>query len=225
MKKLTVVMLCAIALVAFSSCKSKTKSASVAAKEYTDHLKNGNYDEFVEVIAFDNCVPAQEIPQHKAEASQVMKTKAHKAIQDKGGIKDTKIVKEEVASDGKNAEVIVEHIYNNGDVENVSYDLILDEENNWKVKMGHDREVWKTHLADGSKVAFKLKEDAHREILKEDIDGERDFVKEIDTDRRHVEKVKEDGEKEVVKVIEKKDETVIKTKEDGHREVTKVEKE
>lgn len=114
--------------------------------------------------------------------------------------------------------------YNNGDTEDLVYTMVFDEPTQvWKPKMIHDREVWKTVLADGTRESFKLKEDSQREILKEhELGGDRNFVKEIEGGNREVEKVKLDGEKDVHKEIEHRNSTTVKDKVDGKKEVTRI---
>ena len=222
MKKVTVLMICALGVAAFSGCNSK-KTVGEIAKSHHENLKNQDYTAYVETIYWDEMPPAV-VSAEKSRNAEILKVKAQPAIEARGGIKEVAVKSENVAPDGKAANVVLTNTYNNGDKEDIHYAMILDEDV-WKVKMGPDREVWKTVLADGTHESFKLKETENREIWKAHLGDERDFVKEIDGENRHVEKIKVDGEKEVVKVIEKEDEIVIKEKENGEKEVTRIPKE
>ena len=235
MKKVTVLLgICVLGLAVLSSCNSK-KSAGQTAKAHHEKLQNQNYAGYVDAIYVEEDllpagITADQKDQHtqamKQQHAQILKQKVQPAIDAKGGIKDVTVKSEKVASNGKTADVVLTNTYNNGDKEDLVYTLVYDEPSKeWKVKMGRDKEVWKTVLADGTHESFKLKETDDREVWKAHLGDERDFVKEIDGANRQVEKVKVDGEKEVHKVIEKEDEIVVKDKVNGEKEVTRIPKE
>jgi len=225
MKKGIVLLMCVVGVVSFSSCNSK-KTAAETAKAHHENLQNRDYAAYVETIYWEEDMPPAVLSQQKAEHAQILQEKAQPMIDAKGGIKNVAVKSETVAPDGRTANVTLTNTYNNGDVEDIMYLLVLDEPNQeWKVKMGPDREVWKTVLANGTHESFKLKEADNREVLKAHLGDERDFIKEIDGEGRHVEKVKTDEGREVHKVIERENETVIKEKVDGEREVTRIPKE
>lgn len=227
MKKLLFLSLCASALV-LAGChgNNKKNTPSTAAKQYAENLKTGNCDGFVEYIYFDDAVPMDVQKQEKETYSKVIKSQAQPAMQAKGGLKDVQVVSENVAPDGKTADVTLKHTYNNNDTENVTYNMVKDNNNVWKVKVGKDKEVWKTQLPDGRTETFKLKETDDKAVVKDHIEGEsRDFVKVKETDNKEVLKVKEDGEKDVVKIKDKGDEIVVKEKENGQKTVKHIDKE
>ncbi len=218
MKKGLIVLMSVLGLVAFSSCGSK-KSAAEAAKAHHEKLMNKDYKGYVEAIYFGEVIPPVEVEAQKSEHARILEQKAAPKIQSKGGISRVTVKDEKVAPDKKSADVTLTHTYNDGTQEDIVYAMVMDAPTQqWKVKMGPDKEVWRTVLPDGTHETFKLKEDDHREIFKENIDGERDFVKEIDGNHREVEKIKVDGEKDVEKIIERGDETIIKEKVDGEKE-------
>lgn len=226
MKKLSYLLVCALVVFAFTDCKKtkKTSTPGAAAMEYADHLKKGNYEVFADYIIIDE-VPVEQAPVIKKEYATALREKHQPVAEQNGGVKDVKVVSENVASDGKTANVVLEHTYNNGQKENVEYLMALDELDMWRFKtIGEEKQVWKVTLADGSHGTVKLKENPHRDILKEHIDGEgREFVKEIDRENRDIVKVKDEtGEKEVIKVIDKGDEEKIKVKVDGEKETVTV---
>ncbi len=221
MKKLFVLALCVVAAVGITAC-NKTKKASAVALEHADMLKNGNYDLFVEEFHFEPTKAATDVAAEKTTYKNNYRTHVHPVIQAKGGIKETKVVSESVSDDGKNATVVLNHEYNNGHKEDVTYAYTL-VDNSWRLADGHLREVWRTQTPDGEHVTIRLRENEYKDVLKENFeDGDRIVEKEIDTDRRHVEKEIVDGERQVEKVIERHDGTIVtKEKVDGEREVHK----
>ena len=221
MKKFFVVALCALAFVGFESCKSKAKKAAEVAAEHANLLKNGNYDLFVEEFYFEPVVPIEQVAAEKEVYKKAMKEQVHPVIAAKGGLKNSRVVSETVASDGKNATVVVNHEYGNGQNEDMTYDFVQVDDS-WKLADGHLREVWRTQTPEGEPLEIKLKESPHKDVIKEITDDERDFVKEIHEDGKEVIKVREGDERDVVKVKERADGTVVvKEIHDGEREVTR----
>ncbi|MCD7971017.1 MAG: hypothetical protein LUF87_11785 [Alistipes sp.] len=226
MKKLFIPAILVLGLVAFTNCHSnKTKKASATARQYSEFIMQGDYDGLVDRMVADNDFDSREMRRDKKRYADMLRHNVGEHVSRQGGIKKVDVVSENTAPDGNSANVVVRHHYNNGVSEDIAYDLLY-ADNEWKVKMGPHKEVWKTKLPDGTHVGFKLKENDGKEVFKQHIGDERDFVKikESEDGDRHVLKVKEDGEKDVVKVIEKDDETVIKEKHDGEKEVTHIKK-
>ncbi len=222
MKKVTILMMCALAVTVFSSCGSK-KSAAEAARSSHEKLMNKDYGGYVETIYFGEVIPPVEVDAHKAEHARILERQAAPVIEAKGGLVDIAVKEEALAPDKKTADVTLTHTYGDGTQQDVIYAMVLDEPTgDWKIHMGPNREVWRTRLPDGTHETFKLIETDHREVEKIHIGDERDFAKEIDGNHRQVEKVMVDGEREVEKVIEHRNETVIKEKVDGEREVTHI---
>lgn len=224
----------AVAVTAGCKCNKKLPSATDAATAVNAALNDGDYDQFVEFIAFDVQAPVDTVKSEKSNFTQVLKTHHAPKVAEKGGVKSTMIKSATVTPAVKpvdktapavapTAQVEVTNTYNNDDTEDVAYDMVL-VDNVWKVKVGPDKEVWKTKMPDGQRVGFKLRDEAHRDFYKERYGDDRDFIKDKDYDNKDVVKVKEDGEKEVTKIKDKKDAQVIKIKEDGEKEVIRVEK-
>lgn len=231
MKKVTILLLCIIASVAVISCKKEGKKAGEYAKEYAKHIHDGNYDKFVEHIVYiDEIEPAtatghthRKAIEDKDINAKNLKDKVDPYIQSRGGLKNLNYIAETITKDGKEATVTLQNEYNDGSVENVICDMIFVEDV-WKIKVGHNKEVWRTTLADGTPVSVTLKETEHKEVFKDHVGDEREFEKIKDTDDKYVEKEKADGHKDVLKLKDKEDEIVIKEKHDGEKEVTKIEK-
>ncbi len=225
MKKLMLLVTAIMVLAIVNSCGNKTKSPVESAMEYARHIHDGNYDKFVEHIYIDEIEPAEveakAIHPDKAEHAKILKKKVEPHIQDRGGLKNLNYIAETIAPDGKSAVVTLQNEYNNGQIEDVIYNMVL-VDNDWKVRVGQDKEVWRTTLDDGTHLSFTLKEDDNKEVFKEHIGDERNFVKEKETDTEIVEKEKKDGQKDVLKIKDKGDEVVIKEKHDGEKTVTKI---
>jgi len=233
MKKALVLMACALVATAFTGCNSK-KSPGEVAKAHHEMLKNNNYNGYVDNIYVDETLlpvsvtPAQRdqyVRTVNQQNAQMLRQKVQPTLDARGGIKDVAVKSQNIAPDGRNANVTLTNTYNNGQMEDVTYALMMDNNDEWKVKMGPDKEVWRAVSTDGRHETIKLKDETNRQIMKDDADGNRDFVKVIQDGNREVTKVKEDGDRQVRKVIEKEDETVIKEKENGEKEVTRIPKE
>ncbi len=186
MKKFFVVALCALAFVGFESCKSKAKKAAEVAVEHSNLLKDGKYDLFVEEFHFAPVVPAEQIAAEKEVYKKAYKEQVHPVVAAKGGLKKAKVVSETVSDDGKTAQVVLNHEYGNGQVEEVPYDMVLVDDT-WKLaENSHLREVWRTQTPEGDPLEIKIKETPHKDVVKEFVDGEHDFVKEIHEDGKEV---------------------------------------
>lgn len=221
MKKFFVLTLCALAFVGFEGCKTKAKKAADVAAEHAKMLKDGNYDLFVEEFHFEPVIPVEEVAAEKEVYKAAMKEKVHPVMTAKGGLKKSKVVSETVSDDGKSAEVVLNHEFNNGQTEDQTYNLVQVDDT-WKLADGHLREVWHTETPEGEPLIIKLKETPHKDVMKEYVDGEHNFVKEIHEDNKEVIKVREGDERDVTKVKERHDGTIVEKEiHDGHREVTR----
>ncbi len=187
------------AVAVMTNCGPKKQKASDAAKLAVEHLRDGRYADFIEVVDLDTLVVDEDSIVGRQGYADVLKSNVHRKIQDKGGIKDVAVVSEMPSSDGAISDVKLRNTYNNGDVEEVDLVMVCMPDNVWKVKMGNDKEVWTTTYADGTKETVKLKSDARRDIYKDNVDGERNYLK----------------------IKEKGDEEVVKTKIDGEKVVTR----
>lgn len=226
MKKIIYLSGALFCIVAFASCKQKTnaKSPSETAQVYIDYIYAGDYIPVVDMMYCEDVDMDAEMKLEKEQYATDMKKNVNKHVAKKGGVKQTKVVSEKVSDDKKEAEVVVRHEYEQGTPEEITYKLVMVDDD-WKVKVGHNKEVWRTQLADGTHVSFKLKDNEYKDAFKEHIGDERDFVKEIHTENRDVIKVKDEGHKDVIKVIEKEHEIVVKEKHDGKKEKTVTKKE
>ncbi len=184
----------------------------MSAREYTEKLSKGDYDAFVDIIAFEK-PEASAKPEVKKIHASALKTIHKPSVDEKGGIKEVAVTSEKVAPDGKSAEVVLTNTYNNGAVETVSYAMIYVEPI-WKVKVNDNKEVW-TATSEGDKEVVKIRDGAERDFVKTNDDGEKQFIKEI---------TKRDGQVEIIKTLEngERHKEVFKELEDGNREVEKL---
>lgn len=226
MKKIIYLSAALFAVVAFSSCKGKTKTKSPGetAQVYVDYIYTGDFIPVMDMMYCEDAALEQEMKREKEQYANTMKKNVDRHVSKKGGVKNTQVISEKVSDDGKNAQVVVRHEYNEAVPEDILYDMTL-VDNDWKVKMTPHKEVWKTKTADGKHVSFKLKDNEHKDVLKEHVGDERDYIKDIHTENKDVIKVKEDGEKDVLKIKDKEHEIVIKEKHNGEKEKTVVKKE
>lgn len=116
--------------------------------------------------------------------------------------------------DQKTCDVVVSNTYNNGLVEQVAYKMVNDN-NDWKIRVNDNKEVWRATNSDGDRETIKVREGKERDFIKDDDNGERQFVKDI---------AKRNGDVEVIKTLENGDRhrEVIKTLEEGNREIDKL---
>ncbi|MDR0661497.1 MAG: DUF4878 domain-containing protein [Prevotellaceae bacterium] len=167
MKRMIFLLMPLLVVRAMSSCSKKHKTASESAKEYTERIKNNDYDGFIEYVYIDEIpvatpntkkdVNSSDVKAMKVQHVKALKSNVEPHIQKNEGLKNITVKSENVASDGKSANATLNHEYNNGQTEDVTYDLVLMDDVR-KVNAGKNREVWKTKLADGTNVSFTLKE-------------------------------------------------------------------
>lgn len=129
MKKVLYFGLFVMALLLTVACSPSSPSA--AAKKYSEYLKSGNYDKFVEGIAFKDTETAET---SKVALIAMLEEKASKEFDKKGGIKDIEIISEEISEDGKTAKVVLKQTYGNGDSEEGNYDMVK-QDGKWKMDM------------------------------------------------------------------------------------------
>lgn len=107
--------------------------------------------------------------------------------------------------------------FNIGEFENIVQGIVA--VGKWEFIDRDSKEIWRTELADGSHLSYKLKDGEYKDVFKEHDRNSRDFIKEKETANKYVEKVKEDGHRKVRKVKNKGDEIVIKEKYNGIKSV------
>ncbi|MDR2890325.1 MAG: hypothetical protein LBV18_01770 [Alistipes sp.] len=263
MKKFIYVAVCFAAVATLGSCKKKvTSTPGMAAKHYVEQMCCDNYEDFVEAIVFTEPVepatqaaPAASADKatQKATRRAISKSHAdqlravhHPDVTDRGGVKEVRIVSETPAEDNLSTAVVLSSHYNDGTVETINVDMV-NENKMWKIRETPYKEIWKATNADGDTETIKIRSGHDRDFIKDNDNGERQFVKSIlrrdgpveriktlSDGRRHREVIKHitdeegrdlsklivDGDKIGVKTIDHANNTVVKTisSVDGERE-------
>lgn len=132
MKKFIYFSLFVFTLSVLSACSSSSESPGEAAKKYAGYIESGKFDKFIDGIAFDEELSADQIKEQKAMVSALLEEKGKKSIEEKGGIQSTEIVSEVISEDGKSAKVILKQTFGNGKSEDSSYDMVK-QDGIWKI--------------------------------------------------------------------------------------------
>ena len=122
MKKILFSSLMAIVCFLIASCSS-TDTPGQALSHYMDALKNKNYEEVVNGIAFPDKLTPEELQQAKEQWRALLEEKSAKTIEQQGGIASFEILSEEISEDGMTAKVSVKITYNDGSEETDNWDL------------------------------------------------------------------------------------------------------
>jgi hypothetical protein len=210
--------LCAVVTVVGSACRPKAIAAAPghAAKQYAEHIMNGNYDAFVKAISFTESVPVEAKPIVDKAHATALRTIHHSNITDRGGIKEIKLISEKFAPDNKTCDVVLASHYNDGLVKTINMHMVNDYEV-WKVRETPYKEIWRATTSEGDTEVIKVRTGRERDFVKDKNNdtGEKQFIKDIN---RH------NGEVEVIKVLEngQRHREVIRTMPDGTIEAIQV---
>ncbi len=123
--------LLAMCVLLFSACSSN--SPSEAAKKYATYLKNGDFEKWVDGVAFGEDATDANVKASKAMLLAMMEAGKEK-LNEKGGIKNIETVSETISEDGKTAKVTLKMTYGDGTSEESSMDMIQ-EKGTWKMYM------------------------------------------------------------------------------------------
>lgn len=113
MKKILFSSLMAIVCFLIASCSS-TDTPGQALSHYMDALKNKNYEEVVNGIAFPDKLTPEELQQAKEQWRVLLEEKSAKTIEQQGGIASFEILSEEISEDGNSATVTYKQVFGNG---------------------------------------------------------------------------------------------------------------
>lgn len=113
MKKILFSSLMAIVCFLIASCSS-TDTPGQALSHYMDALKNKNYEEVVNGIAFPDKLTPEELQQAKEQWRALLEEKSAKTIEQQGGIAGFEILSEEISEDGNSATVTYKQVFGNG---------------------------------------------------------------------------------------------------------------
>jgi hypothetical protein len=193
------------------SCRPRVVAATpgVAAKQYVEHIMNGDYESFVEGVSFAEPPPAdmrRELDKAHAEA---LRTLHLPDVASRGGIREVKVVSEKPSADNRTCDVVVASHYNDGLVKTVNLHMINDYDT-WKIRETPYREIWRATTSEGNTEVVKVRSGDQRDNTwaRNDNTGEKQFVKDINHN---------DGQVEVVKVLEDgtRHTEMIRTLDDG----------
>ncbi len=127
MKRMMYGLLALVAIIVMA-CSSNTPGG--AALKYYNDVKNGNYEAYVEGIAFKEEITAED----KEQFVTLMKEKADKEYKKKEGISKVEMLSEEMAEDGQTATVTMKITYGNGETEESDVAMVL-KDGVWKMDM------------------------------------------------------------------------------------------
>lgn len=127
MKRMMYGLLALVAIIVMA-CSSNTPGG--AALKYYNDVKNGNYEAYVEGIAFKEEITAED----KEQFVTLMKEKADKEYKKKEGISKVEMLSEEIAEDGQTATVTMKITYGNGETEESDVAMVL-KDGAWKMDM------------------------------------------------------------------------------------------
>ena len=124
MKRMLSFGMCIIALVLMVSCSSSSATPGAALKGYVEELKAGNYEKFVEGIAFKDDLAAEQTQEQKAMGTSLLQQKTGKEFEKQGGLNGIEILSEEIWEDGNSAVVTFKMIYGDGSEKEDSQNMV-----------------------------------------------------------------------------------------------------
>ena len=131
MKKVIYLSLVMIGLL-FAACSSNTPGGM--AKKYMEYVKDGEYEKFADGIAIKEGATKEEIESGKTMIAALLKEKAAKIFEKKGGIKEIEVVSETISDDGQSADVVLKSIYGDGSSEESNCKMLM-QDGKWKMNM------------------------------------------------------------------------------------------
>jgi hypothetical protein len=219
MKKiLSLAVCCAVIGSVVVSCQRRAVAATpgMAAKQYAEHIMDGDYDSFVKAISFTEQVPLTEKEVVDKAHATALRTILHSHIDERGGIKEIKLVSEKFSPDNTSCDVVLASHYNDGLVKTINMHMVNDYDV-WKIRETPYKEVWRATTSEGDTEVIKVRTGHERDFIKDNNrdTGEKQFIKDIN---RH------NGEVEVIKVLEngQRHREVIRTMPDGTIEAVQV---
>ena len=129
MKKVFYFTMMVMAVFVMAACSSSPSTPGDALKKYSGYLQSGDYENFVEGLAFDDS------KEQKEALVSMLKEKVSKEYEKKGGIKDIEILSEQVAEDGNTAVVKAKYTYGNGETEEGEQQMVK-KDGKWLMSIG-----------------------------------------------------------------------------------------
>ncbi len=122
------------ALFLMAAC-GDSNTPSAVAENAVKAMQNEDYEKFAEYV-YLNSNDSKHPEESKKMIAGLMQTKAGAAFAEKKGIKDFKVLSEEIDEKGEKAVVNMEIKYGDGSSEKDDMKLRKDKEGNWKVELG-----------------------------------------------------------------------------------------
>lgn len=133
MKKIIYFSLFVFTLCIVTAC-STSESAADAAKKYAEYVATGEYDKFMESIAFEDNATLQQVEERKNIMLTIFNDQVKKKVEEKGGIQQTQIASEVKSPDGTTASVMIMQTYGDGSMENTKFDMVK-KDGVWKISI------------------------------------------------------------------------------------------
>lgn len=117
MKKLVILSLSVLAFtLSFTSCSSDNTPGG-ALKSYVSALNDGDYEEFVDGVYFNERMSERRKEKQRAQLLSLARDKGTSEFDQKGGLVRLEILSEEISEDGESAIVKYKRIFGNGEEE------------------------------------------------------------------------------------------------------------
>ena len=123
MKKVFYFSLMVMAMFMMAACSSSS-SPGDAMKKYSNYLIKGDYEKFVDGLAFDESVGAEKMKEQKDGLVSMLKEKVSKEYEKKDGLKSIEIISEEISEDGNSATVKIKQTYGNGETQEGTQSMV-----------------------------------------------------------------------------------------------------
>lgn len=134
MKKLVFLSFSVLALVlSFTSCSSNNTPGG-ALKSYVSALNDGDYEEFVNGVYFNERMSESRKEKQRAQLLTLAQDKGTNEFESKGGLVRLEILSEEIAEDGESAIVKYKRIFGNGEEETGKQKMVKRDEK-WLMDM------------------------------------------------------------------------------------------
>lgn len=114
MRKIAYLFMAVCMMAVVAACSSSTATPGSAAVKYAECLQKGDYEAFVDGIAYDEKMSADDVKQAKAMFLSLLQDKYAKNVEKEGNIKSIEMVSETVAEDGKTAVVELKMVTEEG---------------------------------------------------------------------------------------------------------------
>ncbi len=133
MKKVMMMLVMAMSMMLVTGCDGGNTPSGVAEKSMK-LLKDKDYKGYVDLFYFSEKAKKEEIEKNKQLCVSLMESKATEEFEKKGGIKEYKVVSEEVKDSVATVKVNV--VYGNNSTKDENIKLKKDTSGNWKIDVG-----------------------------------------------------------------------------------------